>query len=292
MDGRVSMATKVMLLTVAMLFVCLAIIAWVPVWNGKDTFVFFDKNNTIYSSSNKSNGTNGVYYSSSIHESEQGRLFRVLSVVDGDTIMIDYYGKEESLRLIGINTPEVDGPYTKAECYGEEASAFSKKYLENQWVAIEGDFTQSNRDKYDRLLRYVYLTDVDFGGFLISRGYAYEYTYDAEYDKREKYLSLQESAEAEGRGFWAAGACDSNDASEDDDESSSEDVVVVPDSNSNSEESCLNIKGNISIKTGEKIYHLPWQEYYDETIISPEYGERYFCTEEEAINAGWRRSEV
>ena len=53
-----------------------------------------------------------------------------------------------------------------------------------------------------------------------------------------------------------------------------------------------NIKGNISIETGEKIYHVPGQEYYDETSIRPEYGERWFCTEAEAIETGWRKAEV
>jgi len=50
------------------------------------------------------------------------------------------------------------------------------------------------------------------------------------------------------------------------------------------------IKGNISIGTGERIYHVPGQEHYDETIISPRYGERWFCTEAEARAAGWRRA--
>ena len=51
-----------------------------------------------------------------------------------------------------------------------------------------------------------------------------------------------------------------------------------------------NIKGNISINTGERIYHVPGQEHYDETIISPQYGERWFCSEAEARAAGWRRA--
>ncbi len=50
------------------------------------------------------------------------------------------------------------------------------------------------------------------------------------------------------------------------------------------------IKGNISINTGERIYHVPGQEYYDETIISPQYGERWFCSEAEARAAGWRKA--
>lgn len=51
-----------------------------------------------------------------------------------------------------------------------------------------------------------------------------------------------------------------------------------------------NIKGNVSINTGERIYHVPGQEYYDATRISPEYGERWFCSEQDARRAGWRRA--
>ncbi|WP_348629607.1 hypothetical protein [Mesorhizobium sp. WSM1497] len=51
-----------------------------------------------------------------------------------------------------------------------------------------------------------------------------------------------------------------------------------------------NIKGNVSIDTGERIYHVPGQKYYSQTIIRPEYGERWFCSEAEARAAGWRKS--
>ncbi|WP_246485612.1 sunset domain-containing protein [Aminobacter carboxidus] len=50
------------------------------------------------------------------------------------------------------------------------------------------------------------------------------------------------------------------------------------------------INGNVSIDTGERIFHVPGQEYYDETIIRPEFGERWFCSESEARSAGWRKS--
>ena len=53
-----------------------------------------------------------------------------------------------------------------------------------------------------------------------------------------------------------------------------------------------NVKGNISINSGERIYHVPGQRYYAETIIRQEYGERYFCSEQDARAAGWRRSGV
>ncbi|MGO6724291.1 succinoglycan biosynthesis protein exoi [Rhizobium ruizarguesonis] len=50
------------------------------------------------------------------------------------------------------------------------------------------------------------------------------------------------------------------------------------------------IKGNISINTGERIFHVPGQRYYEQTKISPNYGERWFCSEFEARAAGWRKS--
>jgi hypothetical protein len=51
-----------------------------------------------------------------------------------------------------------------------------------------------------------------------------------------------------------------------------------------------NIKGNITIETGERIFHVPGQEYYSATKISPQYGERWFCSEAEAWAAGWRKA--
>lgn len=53
-----------------------------------------------------------------------------------------------------------------------------------------------------------------------------------------------------------------------------------------------NIKGNVSVRSGERIYHVPGQEYYDETEIRPEHGERWFCSEADARAAGWRRSKL
>jgi hypothetical protein len=53
-----------------------------------------------------------------------------------------------------------------------------------------------------------------------------------------------------------------------------------------------NIKGNVSIDTGERIYHVPGQKYYARTIIRPEFGEQWFCTEAEARHAGWRKSKI
>lgn len=60
---------------------------------------------------------------------------------------------------------------------------------------------------------------------------------------------------------------------------------------SSGESDACNIKGNVNTR-GEKIYHVPGQEYYDETVIAASHGERWFCTEAEARDAGWRKSKV
>ncbi len=52
------------------------------------------------------------------------------------------------------------------------------------------------------------------------------------------------------------------------------------------------IKGNVSIDSGERIFHVPGQRYYDQTVIRSEFGERWFCSEGDATRAGWRRSRV
>lgn len=67
--------------------------------------------------------------------------------------------------------------------------------------------------------------------------------------------------------------------------------VVAPIINNTVSPGC-NIKGNISIDTGERIYHVPGQKYYSKTKISSQYGERWFCSEQEARTAGWRKSKV
>lgn len=74
-------------------------------------------------------------------------------------------------------------------------------------------------------------------------------------------------------------------------------VFMMPDKGSSEFSTALasmgagcNIKGNVSINSGERIYHLPGQEFYAATTIRPEYGERWFCSEAEARSAGWRKS--
>lgn len=133
---------------------------------------------------------------------------KVIKVVDGDTVTVETNGVRETIRIIGINTPETVDPRKPVECFGQEASARAHELLDNQTVILEADSTQGERDKYDRLLRYVFLSDgSDFGKQMISEGYAYEYTYSTPYKYQQDYKTSQSDAENARRGLWADSAC-------------------------------------------------------------------------------------
>ena len=136
-------------------------------------------------------------------------LYAVVKVVDGDTIHIDVAGKKETVRLIGINTPETVDPRRPVECFGKEASSKAKELLEGKKVRIETEASQGERDKYGRVLGYVYREDgLFFNKYMIEEGYAYEYTYRIPYQYQVEFKTAQKEAEANGRGLWATGVCE------------------------------------------------------------------------------------
>lgn len=132
-----------------------------------------------------------------------GPSYRVLSVTDGDTIRVQYRGADEPVRLIGIDTPEVNPP----ECFGPEASRFTASALRGGMVRLTRDGGQGDRDRYGRLLRFVITEDgTNLNVELVRTGHA---TYEGQYPITEPYRSQLSRAEAEARraerGLW--GAC-------------------------------------------------------------------------------------
>lgn len=134
--------------------------------------------------------------------------YDVVKVVDGDTIDVRIDSKTVKVRVIGLNTPETVDPRKPVECFGKQASAQATKLLKDTKVYLESDDSQQNRDKYDRLLRYVWLEDgTNFSKIMIESGFGYEYTYDTPYKYQEDFKSAQKSAETAKTGLWADGAC-------------------------------------------------------------------------------------
>lgn len=98
---------------------------------------------------------------------------------------------------------------SRFECFGREASARAKEILAGQKVTLELDGSQDERDKYGRLLAYLFLPDgQNFNELMIAEGYAYEYTYFLPYKYKAQFKEAQKLAEAINRGLWAPGVCD------------------------------------------------------------------------------------
>src|SRR3989344_4483216 len=194
-----------------------------------------------------------------------GESFKIVRVVDGDTVVIE---GGQTVRYIGIDTPETVHPQKMVECFGREAANKNKELVEGKLVQLEKDV--SKVDKYGRLLRYVYVDDIFVNELLVKEGFAHASSYPPDVKYQDLLNNTQKEAQSQNKGLWAGCGGESATASA-------------------NQDGCV-IKGNISFSTGEKIYHMPSQEYYDKTAIDESKGERWFCTEEEALKAGWRKS--
>jgi len=127
---------------------------------------------------------------------------RVVRIVDGDTLVILYHSKNEKVRLIGIDTPETVHTKKPVQCYGPEASNFMKKMVSGKKVKIE----DSHRDRYGRLLAFVYLMDGRFiNKKMIETGHAFAYTkYPFKFSK--KFKEAEKKAKQHKIGLW--GVCE------------------------------------------------------------------------------------
>jgi len=132
----------------------------------------------------------------------------VTRIVDGDTIVVLINGASEKVRLIGVDTPETVDPRKDVQCFGKEASAFTKSLLLNKPVRLEADTTQGDRDKYGRLLRYVFLEDETLvNEKIIAEGYGHEYTYRLPYEHQTDFKNAERKARESKKGLWGDGVC-------------------------------------------------------------------------------------
>ena len=127
---------------------------------------------------------------------------RVIRVIDGDTIKVDLGGRIHTVRLLGVDTPETKHPTKQVQYFGREASAFTKKWLHGKTVELARDPMGDTRDRYGRLLRYVFVGGDNFNAKLIREGYAYAYR-RFPFSQRSKFIRLEAEAKQKGRGLWA-----------------------------------------------------------------------------------------
>lgn len=122
----------------------------------------------------------------------------VKRVIDGDTIEL---ASGEKVRYIGIDTPEKNSPIVSKQCFAEESSAYNQSFVEGKNVKLTQD--TSARDRYGRLLAYVYLEDGTFlNADLVKKGFAFASEYPPDTAKQALLDQAQESARSQGLGLW------------------------------------------------------------------------------------------
>lgn len=207
----------------------------------------------------------------------------VTGVVDGDTIHVSTSAGDFTVRYIGIDTPETVDPGRPIGCFGQEASARNKKMVDGRVVELEKDVSET--DEFGRLLRYVWVDRQMVNAVLVRDGFAQAATYPPDVKYEAHLVELQTEARQARRGLWDICANATPVAS----------TAQSPPPGAGTETCDFSgtnqavIKGNIS-SSDEKIYHIPGQDSYDETGITEARGERWFCAEQEAVGAGWRKS--
>jgi micrococcal nuclease len=126
----------------------------------------------------------------------------VTKVTDGDTLHVMYQGHDERVRLIGIDTPEVPWYGGQGECYGVEAGLFARHRLSGRSVRLVFDLNR--RDRYSRLLAYVYLGPELFNLTLVRLGYARSDPVPPDTRLAGQFARAEEEARSAGRGLWSA----------------------------------------------------------------------------------------
>ncbi|MET3576172.1 thermonuclease family protein [Bhargavaea ullalensis] len=219
--------------------------------------------------------------------------------IDGDTIKVNIDGRTESVRFLLVDTPETNHPRLGVQPFGREAKEFTTKLVQSG--SIELEFDVSDRDKYNRLLAYVYVDGVSVQEELLKKGLArVAYVYAPNTKYVDRYDTLQKEAQQQAVGIWSV----ENYATD-----RGFDAAVVnggeqaspaqnmpkpkpapkpapapqpkPAPQPQQPAGACNIKGNAS----SHIYHKPGGQYYDRTNA-----EVMFCSEAEAQAAGYRAS--
>ena len=201
-------------------------------------------------------------------------IFSVLNaevrVVDGDTIHIG----NNKYRLEGIDAPEAGQKCLLKDkewrCGKSATESLKERIRDFSELKCEG----REKDAYGRILAICFSGNKDINAWMVKNGWALAYT-----KYSQKYLKEQKYAKKKRLGIWKG------------------DFISPWDwrkgkrlnSQTSGKKNICKIKGNIS-SSGEKIFHSPGGAYYSRTKISEQKGERWFCSEAEAIKFGWRKS--
>ncbi len=138
---------------------------------------------------------------------QENVLYPVAYVLDGDTIVAQVSGHDLTIRLIGMDTPEVVDPRKPVQCFGPEASAKAKELLLGKEIYLEKEKSKGEYDKYGRVLAYaLFNATTTYNEYMIREGFAKEYTFNKEkYKYQKEFKEAQVLAQREKKGLW--GSC-------------------------------------------------------------------------------------
>lgn len=127
---------------------------------------------------------------------------RVVRIIDGDTIEVDIGGLRRKVRYIGIDCPEPSHPPATAEPFSAQATARNAELVKGRIVRLEKDV--SERDRYGRLLRYVWVGDTLVNESLVCAGLCRAVSYPPDVTRQSRLAECQREAQRAGRSLWAA----------------------------------------------------------------------------------------
>jgi len=223
---------------------------------------------------------------------------RVLNVIDGVSIDVELDNQVVRVRYLGVEVPEAGPPGADGASLAESALQFNRFLVEARTVELEKE-DDVEADEFGRSLRYVYVGGEMVNLALLTNGYGTVASSPPNFKHRTSFAIAEERAKRGRRGIWER----ASDSGQDDGLSGSEPppfsggtLPVPPDFRSGAITCDFTgtdepaIKGNVDPRTGARIYHVPGSFFYATTVVSEGDGDRWFCTEGEAISAGWKKS--
>ena len=227
-------------------------------------------------------------------------LARVVNVVDGATIDVEIDGRVFRVRYLGIEIPDMAGPESGGPSLRERALEFNRFHLQGQTVELETDVVEA--DAFGLLLRYVYVNGEMVNKALPTNGYATVAAIPPGFKHKTAFAVEEESAKRGRRGVWSPRAQETGPDTQPPGPSTPEPfrggTLPAPPGMTEVTAGCDYsgtyqpvIKGNVDAQTGDRIYHVPGGLYYSTIAVDESSGDRWFCTEQNAAAAGWKKSE-
>ena len=219
---------------------------------------------------------------------------KVVEVLDGVTIDAEIDGKVYRVRYLGVEL--ANGADTGS--LAQEALEFNRYLVAGQTIELE--MGPADTDFEGNLLRYVYVDGEMANLSLLVNGYATVADSSSEFRYQAEFYAAQENAREGLRGIWES----RRPANSRTPATASSPTPTppftggtLPKPPSAGGQTCDYsgtgdgvIKGNVDTRTGDHVYHVPTGLYYSTTSVDESLGDRWFCTEEEAVAAGWKKS--